>query len=83
MAYDILFRIEKKSGWDAVSRADYLNAVVDSNPLLSVPPGRSSRGNKRKKFAGDRYQHLMGGSGIGGRFQTFKAQLLFTHWWAS
>ncbi|SIO06458.1 hypothetical protein SAMN05443247_01731 [Bradyrhizobium erythrophlei] len=30
MAFDILFRIEKKNGWESVSRADYLNAVVDS-----------------------------------------------------
>jgi hypothetical protein len=35
MAYDILFRIEEKNGWKAISRADYLNAVVDSMLALA------------------------------------------------
>ncbi len=30
MAFDILFRIEKKDGWGSTTRAEYLNAVVDS-----------------------------------------------------
>jgi hypothetical protein len=35
MAYEILFRIETKSGWDSVTRSEYLNAIVDSMLALN------------------------------------------------